>query len=384
MNEQIAKYFQRGFTNDEILALLAESHGIIISKRTLERILHKNRLWRRKNKTEVEEVAAFIQAQLENSGQSHGYRWMHQKCWMNGIVTDRETVRLLLRLLDGEGVDLRSRRRLRRRVYHSRGPNYVWHIDGYDKLKPFGIAISGCIDGFSRSVIWLEAYKTNNDPRVIAGYYMDAVIQHGGCPDRVRLDLGTENVHVAQMHRFLHFSDSDSETDHVTFGASTGNQRVERWWLILRSQCVQYWIDLFDKLREDGHFSDSFLDKSLVQFCFLHIIQEELNEVALAWNDHRIRPVHNSRSPHGRPSFMYALPDIYGARDCLQHVNMEKVEACLEECVFKDFPCDEDVFHLCVELMAEHALGFTNDVFDTVDLYVQLRQLMLAQLETLP
>ena len=118
---------------------------------------------------------------------------MHQKCWLNNIITDRETFRILLRLLDSEGVDLRSRNRLRRRVYHSRGPNYVWHIDGYDKIKPFGIAISGCIDGFSRKMLWLEAYKTNNDPKVIAGYFMDAVVTAGGCPARVRFDLRTEN-----------------------------------------------------------------------------------------------------------------------------------------------------------------------------------------------
>lgn len=81
---------------------------------------------------------------------------------------------------------------------------------------------------------------------------------------------------------------------------------------------------------------------------------------------------------------MYALPDIYGARDCLQHVDKDKVEVCLEECVFKDFPCEEDVFHLCVDLMSEHNLDFSNDVFDTVDLYVKLRQVMLTQLELLP
>lgn len=277
--EHIKEYFQRGFTNDEILALLAESHGIFLSKRTLERILNKKQLWRRKNKTDVAEVAAFIQLQLQTSGQCHGYRWMHQKCWMNGIVTDRETVRVLLRLLDGEGVELRSRNRLRRRVYHSRGPNYVWHIDGYDKIKPFGIGISGCIDGFSRSLIWLEAYKTNNDPRVIAGYFMGAVIKAEGCPERLRLDLGTENVHVADMQRFLHFSEVRPETDHVTFGPSTGNQRIERWWLTLRSECIQFWIDLFDKLKADGYFSDTFLDKSLVQFCFLHKIQVSLIDI---------------------------------------------------------------------------------------------------------
>lgn len=266
--ENIERYFKRGFTTNEILDLLAVSHGVVLSKRTLERFLSKKKLWRRKNKTDVAEVAAFIEQQLQTSGQCQGYRWMHQKCWLNGIVTDRETVRILLRLLDGEGVDLRSRNRLRRRVYHSCGPNYVWHIDGYDKLKPFGIAISGCIDGFSRKMIWVEAYKTNNDPRVIAGYYMDAVINAGGCPSRIRLDLGTENGHVADMQRFL-----SENTDSATLGPSTGNQRIERWWLTLRSQCTQFWIDLFDKLREDGFFSDNFLDKSVIQFCFLQIIQ---------------------------------------------------------------------------------------------------------------
>ena len=27
------------------------------------------------------------------------------------------------------------------------GPNYLWHMDSYDKLKPYGISIHGCIDG---------------------------------------------------------------------------------------------------------------------------------------------------------------------------------------------------------------------------------------------
>lgn len=33
-------------------------------------------------------------------------------------------------------------------------------MDGYDKLKPYGIAISGCIDSFSHYVVWMEAYTT--------------------------------------------------------------------------------------------------------------------------------------------------------------------------------------------------------------------------------
>ena len=28
------------------------------------------------------------------------------------------------------------------------GPNYCWHVDGLDKLKTYGFAIHGCIDGY--------------------------------------------------------------------------------------------------------------------------------------------------------------------------------------------------------------------------------------------
>ena len=52
--------------------------------------------------------------------------------------------------------------------------NALWHMDGYDKLKPYGIAISGCIDGISRYIVWMEAYTTNNDPGVIDDYLVSS------------------------------------------------------------------------------------------------------------------------------------------------------------------------------------------------------------------
>ena len=53
----------------------------------------------------------------------------------------QETIRNAMRVIDPEGVQTRSRRRLIRRQYRqyrSNGPGYCVHIDGYDKLKPFG------------------------------------------------------------------------------------------------------------------------------------------------------------------------------------------------------------------------------------------------------
>jgi hypothetical protein len=67
-------------------------------------------------------------------------------------------------------------------------------MDGYDKLKPYGIAISSCIciEGFSRYIVWMEANTTNNDPRVIADYFGSSAARLGGCPERLRADRGTE------------------------------------------------------------------------------------------------------------------------------------------------------------------------------------------------
>ena len=73
----------------------------------------------------------------------------------------------------------------------NKGPNFVWHCDGYDKLKPFGFAIHSCIDGmyihcgilckfflfirYSRRVILMNCGKGNNDLRIILQYYINAV-----------------------------------------------------------------------------------------------------------------------------------------------------------------------------------------------------------------
>ena len=53
---------------------------------------------------------------------------------------------------------------LKRRAYTIPGPNHCWHINGDDKLKPDGFVIHGCIDGYSRKIIWFifEQKAQNN------------------------------------------------------------------------------------------------------------------------------------------------------------------------------------------------------------------------------
>ncbi len=266
-DDLISTYFHLGFSYNEILEALAWHHGLIISKRTLQRVLQKLHFFRRKHKSDIVTVAVFIEHLPTEYTCLHGYRWVHAKCIQHGFVVSRDDVRLLLKILDSAGVQVRSSRKLRRRQYHSRGPNSTWHIDGYDKLKPYGLCISGCIDGFSRYIVWMSVYKTNNDPSVIAGYFVDAVREIGGMPAVVRSDMGTENGTIEVIQKAVVGDDS------FRYGRSTTNQRIESWWSFFRRQLAQYWMNIFEELKDGGMFTGDFIDKNLIRFCFTNVVQ---------------------------------------------------------------------------------------------------------------
>ena len=77
----------------------------------------------------------------------------------------------ILKDIDPEGTDSRRSHRLRRRIYKNPGPNYAWHID---KLKPFGFAIHGAIDGYSRKILWLGVLHSNNSSSMIGDIFLDS------------------------------------------------------------------------------------------------------------------------------------------------------------------------------------------------------------------
>ena len=162
-HELITRYFKQGYTNEEIIKFL-KLHNITISLATLKRRLQTLKLSRRKkaaDRINDDELRKAVEIELSGSGCFVGYRRMWARLKKKGIFVQRSRVMTLLRELDPDGVESRKKKRLRRRAYSTKGPNYIWHIDGHDKLKLFGFSIHGCIDGFSRRLIWLEVNATN-------------------------------------------------------------------------------------------------------------------------------------------------------------------------------------------------------------------------------
>ena len=228
----IRYYFFRGFSYEEMRMFLERNNGIEMSIRTLKRRIKSYGLQRRQVEYDIAEVREAIENIIDGHGSLQGYRSVWHTLQLKGLRVPRVVVQEILREIDPEATELRRAHRLKRREYHNLGPNYAWHCDGYDKLKPYGFPIHGCIDGWSRKILWLHVTRSNNHPDIIATYYLNAVEEFGGCPVDLVTDLGTENGTMAATQSF--FRDDANSHRYVP---SPRNQQIEAWWGYFRKSC---------------------------------------------------------------------------------------------------------------------------------------------------
>ena len=132
-DDLIERIFRLGYNHAEILSCLLLLHDRRLARRGLKR---------RKASSDLTAVLTAVKQELQGSGSNVGYRSMWQRLVTDyGLPVCKDTVRYALRILDTDVVNRRRRHRLQRRQYKGREPNFIRHIDGYVKLKPFGFAI---------------------------------------------------------------------------------------------------------------------------------------------------------------------------------------------------------------------------------------------------
>jgi len=354
--EIIESYFLSGYEYQSIICLLEKYHGICISMSTLQRRLSMYGLKRRDLLKEGDDnkLIEIMKEELDGPSCVSGYRALwHTLKIKYGICVPRAEVQRLLKELDPVGTEERSRRKLKRREYSSPGPNECWHVDGYDKLKPFGFPIHGAIDGYSRRVLWLKVCRSNNNPAKVASYFYDCVNELGGCPRLVRTDPGTENVVIASLQCYLranHVDDLAGDKAH-RYGGSTGNQRIECWWSHLKRSRTSWWINFFKDLTDTGVLLDgNIYQRECLWFCFNHLIQQDLNFVAMHWNTHYIR-----RSRHdtisGKPDELFFLPEASGGEDQLQPVTEDHMREAVSQC---EHPNEDNEYQDYFKYVCEH------------------------------
>ncbi|KAL3857639.1 hypothetical protein ACJMK2_012286 [Sinanodonta woodiana] len=135
------------------------------------------------------------------------------------------------------------------------------------------------------------------------------------------------------------------------------------WWSVLKKQCLQFWIDLFRQMQQDGYFSGDYLWTNT-----------ELDNAAEVWNTHRIRSNRTTGLPCDKPVLLYTFSHLYGFDNLICQADNLDIEVCEEECQAKnDLPCDEDLYELCLILMDENDWNQPEDPYEAVNLYQELR-----------
>jgi hypothetical protein len=148
------------------------------------------------------------------------------------------------------------------------GPNFLWCLDGYEKLKRYGFQVYACIDAYSRCIIWFYIGRSATTAISTLKQYLRTIKHLRMRPFFTRSDFGREihlwvaaQASLAQVgpadisyedpEGNLHTYQQGDRIDSCHFyGPSTRNVRIESWWRILREGAAEIFIVRLPIVRE--------------------------------------------------------------------------------------------------------------------------------------
>lgn len=133
-------------------------------------------------------------------------------------------------------------------------------MDSNHKLIHYRIVIHGCVDGFSRKIIYLNAASDNKADTVLQMFYKG--MEESGIPVRVRGDKGSENARVKDCMQELR----PNIVQPFIQGRSVHNVRIGRLWKETNMHPTWKFKQIFKYLE-----SIELLDYKNITF---HIVQE--------------------------------------------------------------------------------------------------------------
>ncbi|XP_068697732.1 uncharacterized protein [Montipora foliosa] len=262
-----------------------------ISRWTLYRRVREYKLEHLKRYSDIsdDELDELIRGYISRHGNTTGESYSIGFVRSRGLRIQRDRIRRSLGTrVDPENTALRWACVITRRVYSVPGPNSLWHIDGHHSLIRWKFVIHGCVDGFSRRVMYLLC-TDNNRSETVATLSQSAA-EEFGWPSRVRGDHGGENAIVASMMVQVRGRGGSS----FIAGSSTRNQRIERLWREIFRCVIFLFYCVFYALEESGCL-DLENDKHVfvLHYIFKARINYALKEFAAAFNNRPIRTENN-------------------------------------------------------------------------------------------
>ena len=131
------------------------------------------------------------------------------------------------------------------------GPDFIWPLDGHDKLKAWGFEIYASIDAYSRMITWFYVGISSGTLRSVLAQYLNVIESRGTMPNIVRSDRGRETLLISAAHYYLSQSrfrvlngirQNVEFRDTWVYGKSTHNAKIESWWSRLQDGRGKFWM----------------------------------------------------------------------------------------------------------------------------------------------
>ena len=230
---------------------------------------------------------------LNRHGRTTGRTYLAGYLMSLGLRVQRRRVRESLTRVDPVNTALRWGIVVSRRKYSVPWPNSLWHLDGHHSLIRWGLVIHGCIDGFSRRIVFLRC-SDNNLSQTVLELFLKAIEKDGFWPSRIRVDYWVENLLVCDA---MVEGRGEGRGSFIP-GPSTRNQRIERLWReVFRCVCHLFYY-VFYAMEDTGLLQiDNPVDVTALHLIFVPRINEALSEFMEAFNHHQLRTEHHW-SPH--------------------------------------------------------------------------------------
>ena len=233
-----------------------------------------------------DELDEIVRGFISNHGRTTGHGYVGGCIKALGFRIQRKRIKESMTRVGPQNTALRWGVVVSRRIYQVPCPKSLWYLDGHHALIRWKIVIHGCIDGFSRRMMFLRC-NSNNLAETELVLFLDAIKRDGNLwPSRIRVDNGVENVLVCDAMVQAGGKGSGS----FIAGPSTHNQRIGR----LRRdvfRCVCHFYDyLFYTMESTGILNtDNPIHVFTLHLIFIPRINKAFDEFCEAFNHRKVR-----------------------------------------------------------------------------------------------